>query len=299
MRNRKKLFCMTFLFFALCLVFRPVSAQAATLEKVTSGRTSATFSRDLTGDGTAEKITVTAKGKYYDYYKKIAVSVNGKNAATLKASESFLDFEVQYLSMSKSKQFLIITARTDNGYERLHGIYRYNKKTKKLVEVLDLFFKYCPGNAYITVTKATSGSITAQYSYQYVETARICWNFVYTYKNGKFQLKSKQATVKSEVGITAPYYGDGYSKYFRKNQFKAAKSLTFYTSTSLSKKAFTAKKGDVVTLQKIRFSGKYAYLRFKKGSKTGWVRVGNSYASVYKNGYKNGWFYGTGTRLAG
>lgn len=288
------------LFFTMCICFHTVPAKAASVKKVATVDTyrtrTATFRRDLTGDGKAEKITVTAKDGSYDYYKQLVVSVNGKTAAVIKPQYSFFRFEVRYLSMS-SRKFLILTASTDNYDEVLNAVYRYNSRTKKLVRVLDFNFKYATSHSYETITKATSNTITVHYTSQYHETGYIAWDFVYSYKNGSFKLKSKQANVKTNLGNLT--MGDGYDKYFHKNQFKTARSLTFYTSASLSKKSYIAKKGTVLTLKKIYVSGGKVYLSFSQNGKTGWIRIGNPYSSVYRNSYINGWFYGTGRRLVG
>ena len=72
-----------------------------------------------------------------------------------------------------------------------------------------------------------------------------------------------------------------------------ANGRTFYTSSNLKKKAYTTKKGDVLTLQKVKIVGKKMYLSFKKNGKTGWQRI----KSIYSG--SNYWFYGVNNRLAG
>lgn len=301
MKKIRKYFVTTFLFLVMCMAFRTVPVKAASLTKVASVYTyqtnSSAFRRDLTGDGKPETITVTAGDRNYDYYKQLSVSVNGKAAAVIRPKYSFYYFEVQYLSMSGNKNFLAVKASTDNADEVLNAVYRYNPGTGRLVRVLDINFKYAPSHAYEAVTKVTSNTITVHYSAQFNETGYIGWDFVYIYKNGSFRLKSNCANAKSGLGGFA--IRDGYDKYFKKNQFIVTGKRTFYTSPGLSKKAYIAQKGNVLTLKKICVSGKKVYLGFSRNGKTGWIRIGNEFRSVYKNSYVNGWFYGTGRRLAG
>ena len=145
-------------------------------------------------------------------------------------------------------------------------------------------------------TSASGSQIKVFYTAQPCETGWIECTYTFVFKNGKFKLKSNTASVKSL--FTRHVVNDKYGKYLAKNQFVADKTLKFYKNSNLKKFAFTAKKGDVVTLKKIKIAGEKTYLQFKKGSKSGWVKVFNDYTSVYPDN-EHGWFGGILYRLAG
>ena len=292
----KKLFTVV-LFLIMALSVQSVSAQAASVKKVcrnVSGNR--TFYQDLTGDGKKDQVTLKLyKDSYDNFIEKANVYVNGKKALTVSGINGY-NATVQYIYQAKSREFLQIYFTSDNDYVVKNGLYQYNKKTGKLVKVLNLSeVKGRSGD----ITSAASKSVKAVFSCQPAETGWIHWTYDYVWKNGKFVLKSNTATVKSSLVSYDP--GDGYTKYFKKNQFVAANKRNFYTSTSLSKIAFTANKGDVLTLKKIKISGNRVFLQFKKGSKTGWQKVCRSdvYDYTSSDPGKTGWFCGVYRRLAG
>ena len=63
----------------------------------------------------------------------------------------------------------------------------------------------------------------------------------------------------------------------KQNKYKAAKSLTAYTSTNSKKKAFTAKKGSILRVYELCKVGNSRYIKVKNTSgKYGYIKVGNS-----------------------
>lgn len=127
----------------ICVLGPVKNVKAATLEKVVSkSKYTASFGRDLTGDGIAERVTIIAKAGSYgtNCYQKLAVYVNGKYVNMLRADGVFWNFDVQYIFMSKSKQFIVITTVGADYYPTLNAIYRYDSKKQKLVQVLDFKF---------------------------------------------------------------------------------------------------------------------------------------------------------------
>ena len=286
---------MTFIFIVSVL-----PSEAASVKRVMYyGSGSNTISCDITGDGKNDKIKINANTDSDGWYiQSIKVSVNGKSALTItKNAGAYYGVDVNYIKMSGSKKFLQIIGYGDSGWRAVNEVYQYDSKSRKLKNVLSLTTGL---NSAGSVVKATSKSIQVAHSYQLPETGRVNWKYTYTWKNGKFRLKSSTAPVKSSLNTYDN--GDGYVKYFKKSRFKAMKSLTLYTSTSQKKKAFTTKKGKVLTLKKIKVSGKKIYMQFQYGSKTGWKKVDNDYTKVYNygaSGVSGGWFYGVQCRLAG
>ncbi len=250
-----------------------IPVRAASLDKVFDyDDRNLTFYKDITGDGKKDEITVKTNLNQYDMIQSTQVFVKGKKALTItKNAGYYYSVDVNYLKMSKSKEFLQIIGYGDNEWRAVNAIYRYDKKNGKLKKVLDLTNGI---NSASDVVKVTSKNIQVQHSYQPTETGWVNWKYTYIFKNGKFKLKKSTASVKSSLNEYDN--GDGYFKYFKDSKFKASKSLTFYTSTSQKKKAFTAKKGSVLKLKKIKVSGKKVYT--DQGT---------------------GWFYGVACRLAG
>ncbi len=269
------------------LFFRRVDASAAELTniKLPANGGSKTIKRDINGDGKKEsiKIGVTRLNGYY--YNSVKVYINGKKVLN-KSIKGCSGVSVNYVSCSAKKNYLQVTGWMDGEYLHTNKIYFISMN--KLTEAADLGQA---DNASMVITKVTSKSVTVRFSVQPWETGRIRWNFVYEPSGKKLKLKSSTAKAYSELGGFA--LNDGYGKYFKKNQFRVAKSRTFYTSSSLKKKAFQAKKGDILTLDKVKISGKNMYLSFKKNGKTGWCRLQKNYSV---NGF---WFYGVSNRLAG
>ena len=184
--------------------------------------------------------------------------------------------------------------------EIMNGIYKYNNKTKKLVRVLNL--KQYPLQAY-QVTGATSSEIKVKFGGQPIETGWINCKYTFVYKNGGFKLKSN-TTAAQTMFKNYDYNPDGYGKYFKDNKFKTSKKLKFYTNTNLNKVSYTAKKGAVLKLKKVKMVGSKVYLQFQSGKKTGWRKVFNNNVYNYslenwEDVSKSGWFYGVYNRLAG
>lgn len=274
------------LFFLFSLLIGGTTIQAASMKTIcTNCEKNITFSADMTNDGKKDKIEIKVTKNNYGELNHIRVYINGKGVLSA-PTDHFYDYDVEYLYLSKSRQFVHILALSDSGGRALNSIYRYDAKKGKLVEVLDLNSSGVGAGG--NVVSVTPSSITVRNTCQPSLTGRVYWNYTYTYTNNKFKLKSSIASTKTLLG-KMPIH-DGYEKYFQKQQYKARKTLTFYTDTNLTKTAFTAKSGSVVTLKKVRCIGKDMYFQFQKGTKTGWIKNSNSSYDA---------FYGVSSRMAG
>ncbi|MDD7113286.1 MAG: hypothetical protein PUH88_02275 [Lachnospiraceae bacterium] len=281
------LFALTFSFILADL---PVKAASCVEKMCNYSSSNSTFSADMTGDNKKDVIKLKmTKDEECGFIQKLRIYVNGTKALTLKNKDSYYSVTATYIHMSRSKNFLQITGRGDNDYATFNSIYRYDAKTKKLVKVLDLTSNYLLTDG--EVIRATGKKIVIRHSYQPSETGWLHWKYSYVYKNKKFKRISDTASVKTALGDFA--MKDGYEKYFAKNQFVAARSLRFYSSVKMNKTAFVTKKGDILTLKKVKISGNKMYLQFQKGSKTGWREV-NKRSYIDKP-----FFYGVNERLAG
>lgn len=285
------MFCMI-----LSLTVCSVQAKAGKVTRISTYlNNNKTLHRDITGDGKADAIRFKFTKDEYGSILKMQIYVNGKKAAayTYDAYYSY-GMTVNYVYLSKSRVFLQIYGNGDNDYIVNNALYSY--KSGKLKKVLDLSkYRMQAGD----VVSASKSQIKVAYTGQPMETGRLYCELGYTYKSGRFKLKSNTTSVHSTLGSSWDH--DEYEMYFINNQFVVANKRTFYTSSSMKKKAFTAYRGDVLTLKKIKVTSNKVYLQFKKGNKTGWQRVfrNNVYDFAWDNWQDSGWFYGVANRLAG
>lgn len=275
-----------FITMVFSLIFCGIRTQAASLgeeNRLTPGEK--VISHDITNDGKKDTIRVRVTGLDSYYCNKAYVYVNGKQALVLNI-KGCNGIQFRHISCSKKKNYLQIEASADGGYMTMNKIYKYSKG--RLAAAADLGRA---DNMSATVTKASSSYIEVRFSVQPYETGRIEWNFKYKPAGNKLKLKSNTATAVSTLGNSG-WPSDGYQKYFKRNQFVTSAGRQYYTSSSLKKKAFRTKKGDIVTLKKVKISKKKMYLCFKKGKKTGWVLIKGDYT-------RNEWYRGVTQRLAG
>lgn len=282
-----------------------VPVQAAKITQV--GRyieKTTTIRQDITRDGKKDKIQFKiTKDENGSFVEKVRIYVNGKKVLTMNSGSDlyYYGLTVNYIYMSKNREFLQIYGNADNDYCVANGIYSYDSGTKKLRKLVDLSSSMMMAG---DVVSATKSQIKVKYTGQPQETGWLTCNFTYAYKNGGFQLKSNITSVKTQLGDYTPANDDGYSKYFRNNKFVAANPRSFYTNTGMTTVSFTAKQGDVLKLKRIKVMGKNVYLQFQKGDKTGWQKVFGEDVYDYslnnsKKVAESGWFYGVLNRLAG
>lgn len=242
---------------------------------------------DINGDGKADSFKITTTKDKNSYINKITMTLNNKSVYSKSFKDSsFYQISVTYASMSTSREFIQIVGRGDNDYVTFNQVFAYNKTTKKMNCINSFNGNY---NYQTEIVAANKNYVTISNSDQPAEVGWISWNIPYKYSKGKLiPAATSTTTVKS---LIANNKKDKYSKYFAKNQFVTAKSLTFYNG---SKKAYTVPKGKVVTLTKLSISKNVIYLQFKYGKKTGWAHVNGA-----KYDFSKPWFQGVNARLAG
>ena len=275
--------------FLLMMVLSASAVQAASTKYLLKDQKKSTsVYADLTGDGKSEKIGFFIKKDECGNNTGLKVTVNGKTSF-VKTKFHYYEYEVKYIYQSKNRQFIQVIAWGDSGMRDINAIYKYDKKQKKLVCVLDV--SESGVGAGTLVDKVTSTSIRIPNVCMPSLVGRVQWYYTYKYVNGKFKLVSSTPSVKSIFGRKGAYDpGDGYNKYFRKNQFIANKNLTFYTNTDMKKPAFSVKPGAVVTLSKVKITKNGMYMSFRYKSKTGWMNARRDSAFSFK---------GVSSRMAG
>ncbi len=289
--------------FAMMLV--PTSAKAAV--KVNKGcsitysdrKLTKSFRQDLNGDGKKDTVRVTAKARDDRGITDLTVSVSGEKALDFTGQrelEGTMSVTVETIQMSKKVSYLRVTGHTDNDYILFDRLYSCENlpKLKTRADFVKLF-----GSYEVDILKGSSSAskLKVKVGMQPAETGFITTN--YTFQRTGYALKrtSRYAKVKSALGSFSGT-NDGLDKYFKQSKYIAARKLNFMTKVGSKTKAFTAKKGNVLKLEKIWMkNADSVWLRFSNGKKRGWIRVMNSYDDVYED--NSGWFRGVMNRLAG
>lgn len=292
MRAKKLLIGVGALAVALGLLLPAAGAQAATKKagvvkgQVLSSDKKSLFTVDLDGDGKEEKLSLKTKAdEGSGCLTQASLTVDGKAALTFKETQA-LSMTVDYVQLSAEDMYLRVLLTGANDFRELDCFYRYDADKKRMVKQAELMDS---GRSGIALIESVRGmEIRVRYEMQFTEIGTVTWNSVYTPKSGKLKPKSTSASAKC-VDHTSPGFDD-YGKLFAKNQLKANTSVKLYADTSLKKAAFTAKKGDVLTLKKIRFAKGHFYAQLAKGDKKGWLVLEKTDTPP---------FYGVMERLAG
>lgn len=263
------------------------NACAATLKSVKVNKTS-TYKWDLTHDGKADSVKFVLTKDRYDYCRKLQINVNGKKAYSASNLWAY-GFDVQYVKMSKNKEFLCVIGRGDSNTPYIRKIFWYDTTSKKLVMVADLS-KY--SGAVQKIKKVSGNSMTISYGCGASMIGRIRWDYIYEYNSAKKQFILKNSTAAVKCAFASSYDpGDGYTSYFKKNKYKTIKSIKAYSNKLCTQKASVIPTGKWLTMKKIYVnkSGKMS-IQFKYGTKTVWIPCSD-------NAYS--YFAGVSRRLAG
>lgn len=271
---------------SLGLTILPAMAGTQAMAAESSDENSMTFQEDMTGDGAADTIVATAAEKDdNDYIRKIKISVNGEPALTMKTGYAY-NVEFNYIHLSNKREYLQVVAISDNGIDVKNVIFYYNKSTKKLKTAVNLLKVLGAESA--EFTKVSSGKILVTAYYQPAQTGYIKVKFKYTPKGNKLVRTSKTGTVSSMIGKSL-FGKKKYTKLFKKNIFVAKRNLKFVTKVGGKKVKFTASKKDRLKLTKAWVKNGKLWLKFKKGKKSGWIKIPKN--------YKHDWFYDVSSRL--
>ena len=265
-----------------------LTTQAAAYYKnlLSQSSKASTFSAyDITNDGKADTITITPTKAGYSY-NRIKVFINGKSALNWSTKAPIYSWSVQYLHLTNSREYLYIHGHGDSNMPYLQCIYAYNSSNGQLAKVYDFSSEYFSKSA-TTIDKVTSKSFRIVCACQPSLVGYVKFSLTYKVSGSTFKRSTSKATVKSTLTYDA---GDGYTKYFKKSQFKLVSKTNLLKSAGSSKKAFTAPAGAVLTMKKITVKNNIFYIQFKYKGKTGWLK---NYGNIFNT------FYGVSRRLAG
>lgn len=271
---RTKRFMVQLLALALlagALLLPTTEAHATTKIKtqVLSSDQKSLYSVDLDGDGKKEKLSLkTEAEKGSGDLAEASLIVNDKAALTFKKTQA-LSMTVDSVQLAEGDIYLRVLLTGANDFREFDCFYRYDADKKRMVKQVELMDS---GRSGIALLESVKGmDIKVRYEQQFSEIGRVTWKSTYTSEDGKLKLKSASAPAKCVDPRTPDF--DDYGKLFKKNQLQAAGPVKLYTDTTLKKASFTAKKGDILTLKKIKYvKGKF-YVQLAKGKKSGWMQL--------------------------
>lgn len=297
--TRKKLAISLFTFCAAVLLTGlsavPVITKAAVKETeilTSSGKTSCRA--DLDGDGKKEKVELkTSLDNEKAFFSKVRFYVNGKVALSYKNMHMTMA-RADYVQMNDSDIFLRVYTTTDNDCVVTDRFYIYDSAKQKLVEAAKLLDELCGViHAQANISSVSETEIKTAYQMQFDEIGRVKWNSSYTVEDGELKLKSDTMKVKSIMGNTM-LNEDGYNSRFKKNEFQAMRKIRLYSNTDLDSVSYTAAKGDILKLIKMKYEEESLYVQFSNGTKKGWMKLGQDELDD-----PSSLFYGVAARLAG
>ncbi len=277
MRKLKYLICL----FLFVLCFGPsLHSSAKTVTNPTTVNLSVGkkyTAYDVTGDRKADTFQLKyIEGGVSDgesCHRGVKVYVGGKKVASIKGKEGYFTLYAKLYTLKNGKVFLYLYGEAFNMYCDFAGLYQYKSGTfKKVADLYGLLSKY--GISYGgTVYKVSGNSLTVRFNLDSYSTGFSCIEYVYTWKSGKLT-QASYGTYKYAYTITS-------SGTKNTTRLRVNKRLTAYKSAGSSKKAFTLKKGNYVTISRCQIVKGNMYIRVKYNSKYGWVKALTKYPVTY------------------
>lgn len=283
----KKKLCKMFgciLFASLVCLLTPSVAKASVKRFPTiAGSTTLSGEVDMDHDGKADSIRVHTFKDSEGYIDHLTVTMNGKTVYTPNVTDLYCyKFDVNYVKMSKSREFIQLLGTGLSDYSEFNRILVYDKQTQKFRCINDFAKLNYEASEIVSASK---NKIVLRHCQNISETSWVTWTFPYKYKKGKFVLAS--STSKTVKSMMTNAVQNKYTKYYKKGQFVTAKKLTFYKKVNRKNVAFRVPANKAVTLKKLYISkGKY-YMQFKYKKKKGWIRVNTKNYNSNKPWFKD------------
>lgn len=230
---------------------------------------------DITGDGKKDTIKFHSKMKCVDWIDTFSISVNGKKAFSANKKYDFI-YRVTYLRQSSKNIFLYIESHGNNYDSAVSAVYKYDRKTKKLVKVLTLESQEENSTQWLgathigSVVSINKGKLKVTYDGQLDAFGQVKWTKTYTYNGKKF--------VEDRAAVAATgkkYYMPLFPKAGEVPVFEDLKGTQFF-------KLVPGKKVKILKVCKYKKAGTYGYyVLVSQGTKTGWIWSG--YTDIFKN----------------
>ena len=259
--------------FAMLILVRPMSAQAAnpTAVRLREGVTYQKY--DITGDRKADKILIRS---VYDSWGDgwgpvgIEISVNGKTACRfIHRDDGYHVAGSTYAALYTLKNglpLLYISCGTDYDEDVLSMLLQYRAgKLNKIIDFDTAFVKYGM-HADGRVVRVSGNSMVLGFSLVSWTLGVSQYNFAYTYRNGTMRMANNLGTVSiSKIGG-----GSGRTVTVGRN-------LRVYTNVSARKTAFLLKRGNKVSVNRIYYGKAGVWLQIYYKGKIGYLKCLTSY----------------------
>ena len=242
-----------------------------------------TYSYDLDKDGKNEKIKYTKQSVNEDV-EIVKVFINGKMSLNKRLNGSA---SLNLCNLNKKDKYIefILNAIGPSDIIEYMGIYRYNKqKVSQLFQVKgDTLYGKMSLYRYKDFVLGTGNTF-------YINADTPIWirDLGSYYCKMPFLIKGNKivANKVSAYDIFSP----STTNYKKRMKFELKKLVTVYkTSSKVKGKAFTLKKGDKITIDKIKpvkKSPATAYVRINKGKKKGWIYIKEKGSAIDSSMFK-------------
>ena len=226
---------------------------------------------DITGDTKADVIKVS--GDYRKFPATLRIWVNGKHMKTLRFGNWYT---IEAITLKNGTPFLCIHGGTQNDERTLIFQFRNGKFVRVAAETA-LQTKSQGTTGGIIFPKAGGNTLRLTHQLQTFAVGRLDVTFFYKLRNG---VLARTANTTASIGY---YNGKGVA--YGKPYVKASRPFDVYTTNTLSKKAFTVKKGDKIRITALNTHGGKLYLKVYNGKSSGWFRAFAAPRAISHNGY--------------
>lgn len=260
MGKKKRVAAIMMMFlFAVVLFWKPNDVSAAARQvRLRANRTYKNY--DITGNKKKDSIRVKTT------QNSIALVVNGRTVYSTKAEQlGYGEADIRYCQFANGKPFLFIRGYGINAMTMSRILYyRSGKITainmggyfRNFGSIYDISGFRVSGNAFYVVFHSMPYSTGVTFLKPY-----------------KFVCSKKGAIVRAAYTFDVERFSHAWNSTSGEREFKAARNLTVYTNNSMKKKAYTIKKGQKVSIDKIYYNGKVMMLRTKYKGKYGWLKA--------------------------
>jgi len=270
----KNLFLLSAIVFFAGMLIPGRNVQAATAGVYTLATGKQYTQYDVTGDGKADKVKLTATGLSWDYNappSTLKIKVNGKTAYTLKTTIGVYEFDVKLLTLSNGKAYLFLDAAADADMYHVTYILQYKKssgKFKIVYDIQNLFQKYNP--YVIAESQSVSGKkIVIRLNFMNYTLGGVYCDLTFKYESGSLTQKASMSISK----IVSNRTNSGRT-------LTANKSMTAYKTATLKSKSFTITAGTKVTVSAFSYKNGKLAIKVQANGKTGWIAAATSYSST-------------------
>lgn len=222
---------------------------------------------DITGDQKKDTLLVRQIGHNGYAYDNLEIYVNGKKQPLSTHLNYFFDAKIKLYTLENGKPFLYIDAAGDNGDGHVCALFQYRSGSlKEVVDFSDFFGEY-GGHKTGEVVSVNKNSMKIRFYIMSFTTGPTQIDFDYVYTDGTLKPKSTIGTHHSMRMLV-----NGTNR-----RGMAAKTIPVYRSAGGSSKAYTLRKGNVVTILRCKYEDGKMYIEVSYNGKKGWINAQKGY----------------------